>query len=289
MPLSKPHELFKKGFRDGWAIGAFNTANLELTQAIARGLEAARSPGIIQVSEKSIEYAGFVTLREIIKNVADEVDVPIIMHLDHGKSYEVAERCIEGGYASVMIDGSALPIEENIQMTRKVVEKAHAHGVWVEGEVGEMAGKEGMRAQDVSVNDAHLTNPEEAEVFVRETGVDALAVSVGTLHGSFQGDEKLRAELLETIHARIPIPLVLHGASGLPNDDLQAAVSRGVTKVNIDTELREAFHYAIERRETTGETGSVDPRILLGKARDAVQKAVEQKIKFLGSAEKNRI
>lgn len=289
MPLIKPHELFEQGFREGWAMGAFNTANLEITQAIARGLAAARAPGIIQVSEKSIEYAGFVTLREIIKHVADEVDVPIVIHLDHGKSYEIAERCIEGGYASVMIDGSALPLEENIQMTRKVVEKAHAHGVWVEGEVGMMAGKEGMRAQDVSVDDAHLTDPEEAELFVRETGVDALAVSVGTLHGSFEGEEKLRPELLERIHSRVSVPLVLHGASGLPDDDLQAAVARGITKVNIDTELREAFHEAITGRDTTGEVGSVDPRLVLGEARDAVQQSVQQKIKLLGSAGKARI
>lgn len=286
MPLVAAADLFRRAVAEGFALGAFNTSNLELTQAIARALRDARAPGIIQTSETAIQYAGLETLRDLIRDVALEVDVPLVLHLDHGKSFESAERCLAVGYGSVMIDGSALPLPENIALTKRVVALAHPRGVWVEGEVGSIQGKEGMRSGEVAVDEAGLTDPAEAERFVAETGVDALAVSVGTLHGAFRGTESLRVERLRAVHARVRLPLVLHGASGLPDEDLRTAVSLGVAKVNIDTELREAFHDTLFQHQESTEAHSVDPRKLLGPARDAVQRVVREKVILLGSAGK---
>lgn len=293
MPLVAPQELFARAFRERWALGAFNTSNLEVTQAIARGLAAQQAPGILQTSEAAIRYAGLEILRDIIRDVAATVDVPLVLHLDHGKSFEVVEACVDAGYGSVMVDGSALPFVENVALTRRVVETAHARGVWVEGELGVIAGKEGLTEAAGSrqeagggAGDASLTDPEEAAAFVAQTGVDALAISVGTLHGAFRGREGIRFERLQAIHEAVPVPLVLHGASGIPDADLPRAVVLGVVKVNIDTELREAFHDAVTaHREGTGDH-SVDPRALLTPARDAVQKIVEQKVVLLGGAGK---
>lgn len=286
MPLTSPHDLFVRAFTEHWALGAFNTSNLEVTQAISHGLQAARSPGIIQTSEAAIRYAGLETLRDIIVDVAASVDVPIVLHLDHGKTVDAVWQCIEAGYMSVMFDGSALPLSENVSLTKRVVEFAHAKGVWVEGEVGAMLGKEGLLGGRVAVDEATLTRPSDAEEFVRQTGVDALAIAVGTLHGAFRGREGIRFERLAAIREAISIPLVLHGGSGLPDGEIRRSLTFGVAKVNIDTELREAFHDTLLEHREGGEGHSIDPRSLLTPAREAVQKIVEEKAVLLGSASK---
>ncbi len=294
MPLVAPHDILARAFREHWALGAFNTSNLEVTQAIAWALQEANAPGIIQASEAAIKYAGLETLCDIIRDVAASVNVPIVLHLDHGKSLDIARQCIEAGYGSVMIDGSALPLSKNIALSKQVVELAHARGVWVEGEVGAIPGKEGMIGsseqgtgdRDGGADDRFLTKPEEAARFVQETGVDTLAVSVGTAHGAFRGREEIRFERLEAIHAAVSVPLVLHGASGLPDSELRRAVALGVAKVNIDTELREAFHDTITTHREDADGHSIDPRTLLAPARDAVQRVVRQKVDVLGSAGK---
>lgn len=290
MPLVAPHDVLRRARAEHWAVGAFNTSNLEVTQAIAWALRDARAPGIIQTSEAAIEYAGLDTLRDIVRDVAASVDVPIILHLDHGKSVEIARRCIDAGYGSVMIDGSALPLAENIAMTKAVVALAHAKGVWVEGEVGAIPGKEGMTravgSRQGAVGNDFLTDPDEAATFVKATSVDALAISVGQSHGAFRGVEAIQFERLAAIHAAVDVPLVLHGGSGLPDEEVRRSLSSGIVKVNIDTELREAFHDTLVRHTEDTEVHSIDPRTMLTPARDAVQRVVAQKVALLGSAGK---
>lgn len=293
MPLVAPQVFFARAAQEHWALGAFNTSNLEVTQAIAWALQEAGAPGIIQTSEAAIKYAGLETLRDIVRDVAASVTVPIVLHLDHGKSLDVARQCIEAGYGSVMIDGSALSLSENIALSKQVVELAHAKGVWVEGEVGTIPGKEGLRAESGKLKadrdgteDTFLTKPEEAAQFVRETGVDLLAVSVGTFHGAFRGRERIRFERLQAIREAVSLPLALHGASGLPDDEIRRALEFGIVKVNIDTELREAFHDTLTAHQEGGKEHSIDPRAMLKPARDAVQKVVKEKVALLGSAGK---
>lgn len=283
MPLVAPHDIIARAFREHWALGAFNTSNLEVTQAIVWALRDARAPGIIQTSEGALTYAGLTTLRDIIRDVASAVSVPLVLHLDHGKSFETAVQCIQAGFGSVMIDGSLLPLVENIALTKRVVELAHAQGVWVEGEVGILQGKEGLREGSFTLTEEGLTDPREAADFVEQTGVDALAVSVGTAHGAFRGKEEIRFERLAAMHAAVPIPLVLHGASGIPDEALRRAVGLGVAKVNIDTELRESFHDAYTAHREDSDVHSIDPRTLLAPAREAVQKKVAEKVVLLGS------
>lgn len=288
MPLVTPHDWYRRAFGEGWALGAFNTQNLETTQAIVAALEKARAPGILQTSERAIEYAGLATLRDIIRDVAEDGGVPVILHLDHGKSFASVEQCIALGYRSVMIDGSLLPLEENINLTKRVVTAAHGAGVWVEGEVGALLGKEGLQGGFTGAVESGLTDPREAVTFVRETGVDALAVSVGTLHGAFRGQEGIRFELLRRIWEAVPLPLVLHGGSGLPDAELRQAVRFGIAKVNIDTELREAFHEALVSHREDVPDHSIDPRALLSPVREAIEKVVAEKVVLLGSAGKVR-
>jgi len=286
MPLVAPHDILARAFREHWALGAFNTSNLEVTQAIAWALREARSPGIIQTSEGSIAYAGLLVLWDMIRDIAESVDVPIILHLDHGKSLEVVRQCIEAGYGSVMIDGSALALPDNIALTKRVVDVAHEQGVWVEGEVGAVLGAEGLREGSVIVEESQLTDPDDAVKFVRETGVDALAVSVGTLHGAFRGEERIRFERLQAIHEHVLVPLVLHGGSGLPREEIRQAVPLGIAKINIDTELREAFHDTIAGHREDAKGHSIDPRKILTPVREAVQKIVAEKAQLFGSAGK---
>lgn len=287
MIIENPGKIYNNAFRERWALGAFNTSNLEITQAIAWGLKETNSPGIIQTSEGAIDYAGLETIHDIVESVAKESGAEIILHLDHGKSFEKVERCVEAGYKSVMIDGSALSFEENVRLTKQVVDFAHARGVWVEGEMGAMQGKEGMRTEEVKIDEAKLTKPAEALEFVRLTGVDSLAVAIGTIHGAFRGEEKIRFDLLKDIREVVNIPLVLHGASGLPDAEIAKAAKDGIVKVNIDTELREAFHDTFaENRNNNPISGSVDPRKMLAPAREAVKQAVMKKVIALGSSGK---
>lgn len=283
--LVKPHEYMERALRGGFAVGAFNTSNLEVTQAIIGAAAKLQAPVYVQTSEGAVDYAGLQTLSGIIRTLADDVECPVFLHLDHGKSLERVQACIEAGYTSVMIDASAKPFEENVQITREVAEYAHGRGVWVEAELGSILGKEGaVGLRGEPTPEALLTNPAQARQFVDETGVDALAVSVGTIHGVFTGQEYIRFELLEAIEKALgDFPLVLHGASGIADKHIKQAVARSVCKVNVDTELRIAFEQAV-RAFLKEAHESVDPREMLGAAREAVRTVVEGKIRLLGSA-----
>lgn len=283
--LAKPHQILTDALHAEYAIGAFNASNMEMVQAIVRGAEKKSSPVIVQTSEGAIEYATLGVLSTIIATVAKSSSVPVMMHLDHGKSIDTVKRCIEAGYTSVMIDLSVLPFEKNIAGTREVVEYAHARGVWVEAELGAIVGHEGVKElHGGQTPDSLFTDPTQAREFIDKTGVDALAVSVGTIHGAFTGQEYIRFELLTEIQKAVPdIPLVIHGASGIASKHLQQACATHVCKVNVDTELRIAFEraagvYFTEKHD------SYDPRKILGPARDAMQLVVEEKIELFGSS-----
>lgn len=282
--LAKPHQILSDALRAEYAIGAFNASNMEMAQAIAQGAVQTSSPVIIQTSEGALEYATLPVLSAIISTIAKISSVPVIMHLDHGKSIATVKRCIEAGYTSVMIDASTLSLEENIKRTKEVVEYAHRRGVWVEAELGAIVGHEGVKdLHGGQTPDSLFTDPKQARDFVERTDVDALAVSVGTIHGAFTGQEYIRFELLREIQEAVPdMPLVLHGASGIASKHLQEACTTHVCKVNVDTELRIAFEQAAQAYFSRSHD-SYDPRKILGPAREAMQGVVEEKIKLFGS------
>ena len=306
MALVSPIEMFKKAYAGGYAIGAFNINNMEIIQAIAEGAAEPKSPVIMQVSAGARKYAKHEYLMALANAAIKDSGIDMALHLDHGADFEICKACIDGGFNSVMIDGSRFSFEENVELTKKVVEYAHERGVAVEGELGKLAGVE----DDVKVNDddAMYTNPDEVEEFVSRTGVDSLAIAIGTSHGAFKfkGEPKLRFDILEEIMRRIPgFPIVLHGASsvmpdlvaeinacggnlagaqGVPEDMLRKAASLAVCKINIDSDIRLAMTAGI-RRVMTAQPEVFDPRTYLSVARDEVRKLVIHKItNVLGSA-----
>ena len=284
--MSSIKELIKKAQKEKYAIGAFNTSNLEVTQAIAQAAKTQKAPAVISVTESALEYAGFNTLIKIIQSVAAESKAPLVLHLDHGKSYEICKKCIDAGFKSIMIDGSLLPFEKNIELTKSVVDCAHQKDVFVQAELGKIPRvSNGKKTIDVKIGGMEKTAPEEAEKFVALTGVDTLAVIVGNIHGMYapQGNPHLDLKLLKKIKARVSVPFILHGGSGIPDEDIKKAVQEGgITTINIDTEIRGAFTNALEKFYAGGQrTG--DPRKILSLARDAAQKKVEEKIKLFGS------
>lgn len=285
--LVKPHQLFGSAFNMQYAIGAFNASNLEFVQAIAWAAQEKESPVIIQTSEGAIEYAGLPVIAMLIRQLAEEVTVPVVMHLDHGKDVDLLKKCIDAGYTSVMIDMSAKPLAENIAVTQEVVAYAHERGVWVEAELGAILGTEGaIKLRGERTPDSFLTNPAEAERFVKETKVDCLAVSVGTIHGAFTGQEYVRFELLEAVEKQLPTtPLVVHGASGIADEHLRRIATSNVCKINVDTELRIVFDQAV-RSYFKEKHEKLDPRDMLGGGRDAIQKLVEEKMDVFGSTGK---
>jgi len=301
--LATNREIMTAARGGSYAVGAFNINNMEFLQAITSAAEELRSPVIIAVSEGALKYAGFRDLVSMVRFTAEERSVPISLHLDHGKDMAVVEHCIDGGFTSVMIDGSALPFDENVAVTRKVVERARPKGVSVEGELGKLAGIE----DNVSVaeREASVTDPVQAEEFVRRTGVDALAIAVGTSHGAykFKGEPVLALERISEIAARVPCLLVLHGASGVkqenvgianqfgakikgargvPDAAIVDAIRRGISKVNIDTDMRIAFT-AFVRKAMAEKPEEIDPRKILGPGRDAIALVVKEKIRLFGS------
>jgi len=267
----------------GYAVGAFNCNNMEIVQAIIAAAEAENAPVIMQASQGAIRYAGIGYIAAMAKAAAREARVPVALHLDHGTSFEQVMQCIRAGFSSVMIDGSALPLQENIALTRRVCEAARAVGVSVEAELGRIAGAE----DDISVDEreAFFTSPDEARLFVEKTGVDALAVSIGTAHGRYRGTPQLDFNRLEKIRQVVDVPLVLHGSSGVPDDDIRRAIKLGVRKVNIDTNIREAFTLAVRRVLEAG-PDEIDPRKILGPAREAAEEVIREKINVFGSAGK---
>ena len=286
MPSIK--ELIKKAQKEKYAVGAFNTSNLEVTQAIARAAEARKAPAIISVTESALEYAGFNTLIRIVQSITEESKAPLVLHLDHGGSYEICKKCIDAGFKSVMIDGSVLPFEKNVELTKSVVDYAHRKDVFVQAELGKIprvsgGGKD--KKVDVKIGEMEKTVPEEAEKFVALTGVDTLAVIIGNIHGMYapQGNPRLDLELLKKIKARVSIPFILHGGSGIPDKDVKKAIAEGgIVTVNVDTEVRISFTNALEKFYAGSKQAS-DPRKILSLARDAAQKKVEEKIKLFGS------
>ncbi|MDI9456936.1 MAG: class II fructose-1,6-bisphosphate aldolase [Dethiobacteria bacterium] len=283
MPLVPLNEILSKAEGEGYAVGAFNCNNMEIVQAIARAADEESSPVIIQASQGAIRYAGLQYIVALVNQAAAGVPVPVVLHLDHGTSFEQVIQCIRYGFSSVMIDGSQHPLEENIKLTKKVVEIAHAVGVTVEGELGRIGGTE----DDISVSEAEafFTDPEEAKYFAEETGVDALAVSIGTAHGRYKGVPRLDFERLRKIKQITPCPIVLHGSSGVADEDIKKAVSLGVSKINIDTNIREAFTGAI-REYLPAHPDEIDPRNVLKPAREAATAIIREKIRLFGSSNK---
>ncbi|GFP27146.1 fructose-bisphosphate aldolase, class II [Candidatus Hakubella thermalkaliphila] len=275
--------LLEKAMAEGYAVGAFNTNNLETTRAIVRAARELDSPLILATSEGAINYAGINNLKTMAEIAAQESGLPISLHLDHGTSLEIVMRCIRHGWSSVMYDGSKLPFEENVANARQVVELAHLVGVSVEGELGRLVGVEDNIS--VTEREAAMTDPDQAQEFVKRTGVDALAVAIGNAHGFYKGEPQLDFIRLEQIRARVEVPLVLHGASGIPDEGIRRAVKIGVDKINIDTEVRAAFQKAVA--SFLAENPQViDPRKILGPAIKAMSEVVKSKIELFGSVGK---
>ena len=308
MPLVNTYDLFARASREGYAIGGFNVNNMELIQAIVDAAEVKRAPMIFQVSAGARKYARQEYLVKLVEAAIATTTIPIALHLDHGEDFEICKACIDGGFTSVMIDGSRFPLDENIALTRQVVEYAHARGISVEAELGRLAGVE----DNISVTDqeARFTDPAQAAEFVERSGCDSLAIAIGTSHGAykFKGTPHLGLDRLREIVGRLPAgyPLVLHGASsvladlvqicnsyggqiggaqGVPEEVIQQACRIGIRKVNIDTDLRLAFTGAI-RKYLTEHPEDFDPRKYLAPARDAVRQVVLRKLDVLGSAGK---
>ena len=308
MPLVNTKELFQKAYEGGYAIGAFNVNNMEIVQGIIEACKQLNSPVILQVSGSARKYAHHAYLYNMVKAAEAETGLPIALHLDHGSSFELCKECIDGGFTSVMIDGSHLSYEENVALTKKVVEYAHARNVTVEGELGQLAGIE----DEVSVehDKAAYTDPEQVQDFVTRTGVDSLAIAIGTSHGAFKfkpgQNPQLRFDILQEVMDRLPgFPIVLHGASsvlpeyvslvnqyggqmadaiGIPEDMLRQAAGMAVCKINVDSDLRLAMTAGIRKHLAENPT-HFDPRQYLTEGRDFITTTVKNKIEnVLGSA-----
>lgn len=312
MPLVNTREMFKKAYEGHYAIGAFNINNMEQIQGIVDACNELHSPVILQVSRGARKYAKPIYLKKMVEAAVEDSNIPIALHLDHGDTFETCKDCIDGGFTSVMIDGSSLSLEENIALTKKVCEYAHKHVpyVTVEGELGRLAGVE--EHVNVSAEDSSYTNPDDVERFVKETGVDSLAIAIGTSHGAFKfkpgTKPQLRFDILEEVARRLPsFPIVLHGASsvvpeyvkileenggkmpnaiGVPEDMLRKAATMAVCKINIDSDIRLACT-AMVRKHLFEHPDHFDPRQYMTDARQAVHDMVEHKIKVvLGSENK---
>lgn len=281
MALVAVRDLLIDAEKRRYAVGAFNANNMEIVQAIVKAAELERAPVIMQASQGAIAYAGLEFITGLVRIAATSGKVPVALHLDHGTDFEQVVKCFRSGFTSLMYDGSKLPLEENIAMTRKVLEIARPSGVSVEAELGKIGGTE----DNVSVSDkeAMFTDPEEARYFVEQTGVDSLAVAIGTAHGQYQGEPKLDFDRLEKIRALVNIPIVLHGSSGVPDEAVRHAIELGVCKVNIDTNIREAFVGAM-REAMDANPREIDPRKILGPAREAAVEIIRAKIRVFGSS-----
>ena len=310
MPVVTSTEMFRKAYEGGYAVGAFNVNNMEIIQGITEAAAEVNSPVILQVSAGARKYAKHVYLMKLIEAAAEDTDIPICVHLDHGADFEVCKSCVDGGFTSVMIDGSSRSFEENIAVTKQVVEYAHDHGVVVEGELGRLEGVE----DDVKVSaaDSSYTDPAQVEEFVTRTGVDSLAIAIGTSHGAykFKPGQKpaLRFDILKEVEKRLPgFPIVLHGSSsvpqefvakvnrfggqmpdaiGIPEEMLREAAKMAVCKINIDSDLRLAFTAAV-REHLAENPAHFDPRQFLTPARTNIREMVKRKIvNVLGSNDK---
>ncbi|HHY60478.1 MAG TPA: class II fructose-1,6-bisphosphate aldolase [Clostridia bacterium] len=283
MPFVSLKDLMQAAEAGKYAVGAFNCNNMEIIQAIITAAELEKSPVIVQASQGAIKYAGLAYIVAMTRVAAEAASVPVCLHLDHGTSFEQVMQCIRQGFSSVMIDGSKLPLEENIELTNRVLAVARAVGVSVEAELGRIGGTEDNVS--VSEREAFFTDPEEAKYFVDKTGVDALAVAVGTAHGRYKGVPKLDFPRLQKIRELTGVPLVLHGSSGVPDEAIREAVALGVRKVNIDTNIREAFVKGL-REALAKDPEEIDPRKILGPAKEEMIAVIREKIRLFGSSGK---
>lgn len=308
MSLVTTTEMFKKSIEGKYSIGAFNINNMEFVQAIMDAAAEENSPVILQTSSSAIKYARIPYLKKMIEAGLEEHDIPVALHLDHGPDFETCKLCVDNGYTSIMFDGSKYDFEENVRLTKEVVDYAHAHGVVVEAEIGQLAGVEDE--VNVSEDDAKYTNPDQAFEFAQRTGCDSLAIAIGTSHGAFKfkGEPRLRFDILEKIKEKMPdMPIVLHGAStviqeyvqeankygakldgaqGCPDEMLHEASMRGVSKINVDTDLRLAMTAGI--RKVFVESPEVfDPRKYMGVGREYIKETVKHKMRdVFGSSNK---
>ena len=280
MPLVNVDVLLEKAEQGNYAVGAFNCNNMEIVQAIIEAAEEEQAPVIIQASQGAISYAGLDYIVALVETAAKHATVPVALHLDHGTSFEQVVQCIGRGFTSVMIDGSKLPLEENIALTNKILDMARPLNISVEAELGKIGGTEDNVS--VSEREASFTDPAEAQRFVTETGIRSLAVAIGTAHGQYKGTPKLDFDRLAEIRRLVNIPIVLHGSSGVPDDDIRKAISLGVRKVNIDTNLREAFSDGV-RAALADNPQEIDPRKILKPAKAAMKERVKEKIRVFGS------
>lgn len=283
MPLVSMNAFLPQAKSEGFAVGQFNINNLEFVQAIIEAGKEEQSPLIFGASEGAIRYMGLSNVVALSKVAAGESGLPVALHLDHGSSFEMVMKCIQAGFSSVMFDGSHYPLEENIRLTKKVVEAAHAVGVSVEGELGTIGGVEDDL--EVAEEDAMIADPDEAIRFWKETRVDALAIAVGTAHGMYKGEPKIRFDVIEKVSKQIDVPIVLHGGSGVPDESIKKAIRLGVGKINVNTENQVASS-AVVRRLLAEQPDLIDPRKYLGPAREAIKEVVKEKIRLFGSANK---
>lgn len=280
--LVNPLNLYKKARKGGYAIGAFNTSNIEITRAIIETAERLNSPVIIETSEGEAEHQGFEVVAAEVKALAKEAKIPVVLHLDHGKTFESIGNAIRSGYTSVHIDGSEYNLEENTKITRAVVELAHNNGVAVEGEIGHVAGSSSQHRTEIEINRKDLTDPAEAESFAKKTKIDTLAVAIGNIHGVYAEPPQLDFERLAQITSKVKKYFSLHGGSGIPKTQVQKAIEMGIVKVNVNTELRLAFKEGILHEFDVHPDEAVPYKYLPAGA-EAVAKVVEGKIKLFGS------
>lgn len=283
MALVSSKEILMKAQQEGYAVGAFNAENMEMVQAIVAAAEELSSPVIIQTTPGSLQYADTDMFFGMVNAEAKKAKVPVALHLDHGNSAELCAKAILSGYTSIMIDGSKLVFSENVALTKKAVEFAHAMGVPVEGELGTVGGKEDTH--EVKDSEKSYTDPEEAMEFAEQTGVDFLAVGIGNAHGFYKGVPKLRFDILEKTKSLVSIPIVLHGASGIPDEDVKKSTGLGICKVNFATELRDAFTKGVkEYLEKNPEV--FDPKKYNGAGREKVRELIKHKMHVLNSVHK---
>ena len=272
MPLVTTKEMFEKAMKGHYAIGAFNINNMEFIQAITEAADEAKSPVILQVSSSAIKYAQIKYLTKMVEAAVESTNIPIALHLDHGPDFETCKMCIDNGFTSVMIDGSTLPLDENIALTKEVVQYAHSKDVTVEGEVGCVGGEE-----DGFVSEKLYARYEDVIRFCEETNVDTIAPALGSVHGIYKGEPKLDFDTMKRISENVVIPLVLHGGSGIPDNMIQKAISCGICKININTELQQAWHNGV--LEFVAENKDVyDPRKVIGSGEKPMKAEIDHKI-----------
>lgn len=275
-------EILLKAQAGGYAVGAFNVENMEMVQAVAEAAEELQSPVIMQTTPSTVKYAGLDYYLANVKTAAERVSVPVVMHLDHGSSFELAMQALRTGYTSIMIDGSHASFEDNIAVSRTVTDACRPSEIPVEAELGKVGGKE----DDLDGGtDNPYTDPEEAKEFVERTGVDSLAVGIGTAHGIYKGEPKLQYDILSRIRDTVDIPLVLHGTSGVPDEAVKECIKRGICKVNYATDLRIAFTKGVNQI-FAADADTIDPKKYSGAGREEVKKYVMSKIKVCGSVGK---